>query len=111
MQVQRDPLGKLGWDPSADESQPSAAIYLAPLLSCLLSAIAVAMLAAATGSDTVGEGLVLGLVVAIGIAAAIVFVTGAFDPKKPQPMVFATITAGYHVIGLILTAVVVSAWT
>ena len=69
------------------------------------------MLASATGSDTVGEGVVLGLVVAIGIAAAIVMVTGWFDPKKPQPMVFATITAGYHVVGLVITAMIVSAWT
>ncbi len=101
----------MGWDPAAEEQQPSAAIYVAPLVTCLLSAVALAMLAEATGSTTVGEGLALGLVVAIGIAAAIVVVTGWFDPKKPQPMVFAAITAGYHVLGLLITAVIVSAWT
>lgn len=101
----------MGWDPSAEEQQPGAANYLAPLVTCLLSSVAVAMLSAATGSDTFAEGIVLGLVVAIGIAAAIVLVTGWFDPKKPQPMVFASITAGYHVLGLLVTAVIVSAWT
>ena len=62
----------MGWDPSAEESQPSAAIYVAPLVTCRLSAVAMTMLASATGSDTVGEGVVLGLVVAIGITAMIV---------------------------------------
>ena len=101
----------MGWDPSTEEQQPGAAIYVAPLVTCLLSAITLAMLAEATGSTTVGEGLALGIVVAIGIAAAIVLVTGWFGPKKPQPMVFAAITAGYHVVGLVVTAVIVSAWT
>ena len=35
----------------------------------------------------------------------------SFDPQKPQPMVFASITAGYHVVGLLITAVIVSLWT
>lgn len=99
----------MGWDPS-EEDQPSAAIYVAPLVTCLVSSVAMAMLAAGTGSDTVAEGLVLGLVAGVGIAAAILMVTGWFDPKKPQPLVWASITAGYHVVGLLITGVIVSAW-
>ena len=99
----------MGWEPS-EEDQHSAAIYLAPLVTCLVAAVVMAMLAVATGSDTLGEGVALGLFVGVGIVAAVIMVTGWFDPKKPQPLVFAAITSGYHVLGLLLTAVIVSVW-
>jgi uncharacterized membrane protein len=83
---------------------------LAPLITCLISSIAAAALAEASGTDTLGEGLVLGLVLGIGIAAAVCFVTGFFDPKKPQPMVYAAITAGYHVVGLTVASAIIGTW-
>jgi Protein of unknown function (DUF1761) len=100
----------MGWKPAADERTSNAIMYLAPLITCLVSTIAVAALAEASGTDTFGEGIVLGLVVGIGIAAAVSFVTGFFDPKKPQPMVYAAITAGYHVVGLVAAAAIIGAW-
>ncbi len=100
----------IGWKPAPDERTSNTTMYLAPLLTCLISSIAVAVLAEASGTNTFGEGLVLGLVVGVGIAAAVCFVTGFFDPKKPQPMVYAAITAGYHVVGLTVASAIIGAW-
>ena len=100
-----------GLEAPADGGGPGPGIYVGPLVGALVASIATAMLAAATRSDTVGEGITLGLVVGIGFAASIVGVTGVFESNKPQPSTWAIITAGYHVLGLLVAAVIVSAWT
>jgi len=100
----------MGWEMSREQS-PGAALYVGPLITCLVSALAVAMVAHATGSDSFGEGIVLGLVTGVGIAGAVLFVTGVFDPKKPEPMTWFGITAGYHLVGLLIASVIVSLWT
>jgi hypothetical protein len=100
----------MGWETSEDQPGPGPALYIGPLITCLLASIAVGMLARATGSDTFPEGIVLGLVVGVGISAAVLFVTGVFDPKKPQPMTWVAITAGYHLLGLVIASVIVSIW-
>jgi hypothetical protein len=91
--------------------QPQAAFYIIPFLTCLLATIAVGMLAAATASDTAGEGIVLGLVTGVGIALTSLFVTGFFDPQKPQPMVWVAVVSGYHLVGLVIAAVTLTIWT
>jgi Protein of unknown function (DUF1761) len=91
--------------------QPQAAFYVVPFLTCLLASIVVGMLAFATGSDTLGEGIVLGLLTGVGIAFSALLVTGFFDPGKPQAMVWVAIVSGYHVVGLIIAAAILSAWT
>ena len=99
----------LGWEPG-EEDTPSVSVYIAPLVTCLISSVAVAMLVVATGTDTAGEGLTLGLVAGVGIAAAILMVTGWFDPKKAQPLVWAAITAGYHTVGLVIVGLILAVW-
>jgi hypothetical protein len=99
----------MGWQMPEGE-RPGPALYIGPLITCLLAAIAVAMLGQASGTDTFGEGIVLGLVSGIGIAGAVLFVTGVFDPKKPDPMTWFGITAGYHLVGLLIASVIVSVW-
>jgi hypothetical protein len=91
--------------------QPQAAFYIIPFLTCLLATIAVGMLAAATASDTAGEGIVLGLVTGVGIALTSLFVTGFFDPQKPQPMVWVAAVSGYHLVGLVIAGVILTIWT
>jgi hypothetical protein len=68
------------------------------------------MLALATTSDTIGEAIALGLVIGLGIAAAVAFVAGMFDPHKPQPLVWFVIFGGYQLVGLLIAAVIVSLW-
>ena len=99
----------IGWQMPAGE-RPGPAFYIGPLITCLVATIAVAMLGQASGTDTFGEVIVLGLVAGIGIAGAILFVTGVFDPKKPDPMMWFGITAGYHLVGLLIASVIVSVW-
>ncbi|MGY0235692.1 DUF1761 domain-containing protein [Longispora urticae] len=90
---------------------PGPSYYIGPLITCSVSTVATAVLARATGTDTVAEGLVLGLVVGLGLAVAVLFVTGYFDPQKARPMVWVAITAGYHLVGLVLVAVILAVWT
>ena len=101
----------IGWEMTGDQPSPGPAFYIGPLVTCLVAAVAVGMLGAGTGSDTFGEGICLGLVTGIGIAGAVLFVTGVFDPKKPRPMTWFGITFGYHLIGLLVASVIVSIWT
>jgi hypothetical protein len=101
-------MRSIGWEPDPNE-RPNPAIYLAPLLTSLVSAVALGMLARATGTDTVGEGVVLGLVAGIGLVASVLLVTALFDPKKPQQGVWFVITAGYHLVGILLASVILAA--
>ena len=58
-----------------------------------------------------GEGIVLGLVAGIGVAGAVLAVTAYFDPKSPKPWTSFGVHAGYHLVGILITAVIVSVWT
>jgi NO-binding membrane sensor protein with MHYT domain len=100
----------IGWDPAQRPPPQNATFYVVPLLTYLVIATAVAMLASATGSDTLGEGVVLGLVIGIGLAAMHSLGDAVFDPNKPRPYVWFAITAGYHVVGILIVAVLVSVW-
>jgi hypothetical protein len=86
------------------------AIYAVPLVSTLIASIALGMLAQATGSDGVGDGIVLGLVTGVGFAATIALITATFETTKPNPMVWGAINGGYHLVGLLVAAVIVSTW-
>jgi hypothetical protein len=68
------------------------------------------MLAFATGSDTFGEGIVLGLVLGIGVAVALEFVNAMFG-GRPHPWAYFLVTGGYHLVGVLIVAVIVSVWT
>ena len=103
-------MRSIGWDESRPQPQASPITYIAPALLYVVAAIATGMLAAATGSDTLGEGVVLGLVVGIGYALVMNAVDATFDPNKPQPWVWFAITGSYHLIGLMIVAVLVSIW-
>ena len=103
-------MRSIGWDPDSDPPEVSAKDYAFPLIAYLIAAIAVAMLAVATSSDSFGEGVVLGLVVGMGLATVLAFVTATFDPQKKEPMVWFEVTAGYHLVGLLITSVLVSVW-
>jgi hypothetical protein len=100
----------IGIDPDQPQQAPGIAYYLAPAVFYLFGAVATAMLAVATGSDDIGEGVLLGLVVGIGYALMITAVDAAFDPNKPKPWVWFAISGAYHLVGLVIVAVLVSVW-
>jgi hypothetical protein len=89
---------------------PGVAVYFAPLLTCLLASIATGLLAVATRTNELKEGIQLGLVVGVGVAAAVAILGGVFESNKPKPMLSAAISAGYHVLGLLIVGALVSIW-
>ena len=89
---------------------PGPEVYLAPFLFSFVATIVTAVLAVATGSDTFSEGLVLGLVTGVGYAGTVIGVTAVFESNKPDAKVWGAITAGYHVLGFVVSAVIVSLW-
>ncbi|TMD60119.1 MAG: DUF1761 domain-containing protein [Chloroflexi bacterium] len=99
-----------GFEMRADRTQPNPAIYLAPLAAYIVASAATATLSRATSTDTLGEAVVLGLLVGIGYALTLWFVAAAFDPQKPQPWVWFAINGSYHIVALLLVAVIVSLW-
>jgi hypothetical protein len=107
------PLGK-AWVRAAGYESPSSgamsgnAFYLVPAATTLLMVIATAMLARATATDTLSEGIVLGLIVGLGYAVSILIGTAAFEFTKPRQWTWGVITAAYHVVGLVLAAVVIA---
>jgi hypothetical protein len=100
----------IGWDPAKTPPAMTPIFYLVPALTYFVIATAIAMLATATASDTFGEGVVLGLVIGVGLAAMHSLGDAVFDPNKPQPYTWFAITAAYHVVGILIVAVLVSTW-
>jgi Protein of unknown function (DUF1761) len=90
--------------------RPGAAIYIGPFFGGLIAALATALLAAATGTDTAAEGVVLGLVVGLGYAMSVTLSTAIFETHKPQKGVWFVITSLYHIVGLVIAAVIVALW-
>jgi hypothetical protein len=100
----------IGWDPDAAPPQMQVTGYLIPLVAYLVMAAATAMLAAATGSTDVQGGLTLGVVIGVAFALGRTAVDAAFDPHKPQKWVWFAVTSGYHLVGIVLVAIIVSVW-
>ena len=100
----------IGWDPGATPPQMRIATYAIPAVAYLVMAAVLGMLAAATGSDNLESGLVLGLVIGIGFALARTAVDATFTPNLPQPVTWFAITGLYHLVGLVIIAVLVSVW-
>ena len=100
----------IGWDPAKTPPAMNPMFYVVPLVTYLVIATAIAMLASATATDTLGEGIVLGLVIGVGLAAMHSLGDAVFDPNKPQPYTWFAITAAYHVLGILIVAVLVSVW-
>lgn len=100
----------IGWDESRTPPEMNPLSYALPALFYVVAAIATGMLAVATGSDSIGEGLLLGLVVGVGYALVITAIDATFDPNKPQPWIWFAISGGYHLLGLVIVAVLVSVW-
>ena len=100
----------IGWDPEAAPPQMRITTYAIPAVAYLVMAAATGMLAAATGSDSLESGLILGLVLGIGFALARTAVDATFTPNLPQPATLFAITGLYHLVGVVIVAILVSVW-
>jgi hypothetical protein len=100
----------IGWDPERTPPEMNPMTYVVPFIAYLVMAVAVGMIAAAVGSETLADGIVLGLVLGIGLTLMHTLVDATFDPNKPQPWTWFAINGSYHALGLLIVAVIVSAW-
>ena len=109
------PIGR-AWVAAAGYESPTtgaasrSVFYLVPAATTFVMVVVTALIAGATGTDTLNEGIVLGLLVGIGYAAMIVFTTAAFEFSKPRQWTWGVIDASYHVIGLLIAAVILALW-
>lgn len=94
-----------GIDPQADSN--TGAIFVFSFIFNLIGAVATAFLAEATGASDVADGILLGLVVGIGYVVSTLGVTQMFENKPGKLML---INNGYHIVGLIAVAIIVSIW-
>jgi len=82
--------------------------YISPLVSSLIVSTATAMLVYLLKIDLLADAVMLGLIVGVGYAATISF-NNAVNPVTPKPLLYGAVTGGYHVVGITLVAVVVTA--
>ena len=99
-----------GFAPPAEGQGPGPAVFVGPLVGNLIASVATGMLTIATGSATVSDGIVLGLVIGIGYAFTLLGITAIFESNKPAPLTWFLITATYHLVGLVIVAVILSTW-
>lgn len=81
--------------------------YTTPLASAIVVASAIAVLVEAADLSTTIEAAALGSVLGIGYAA--VSVNNAVAPNVPRPFLLGAITGGYHLVGAVVVAAVVTA--
>lgn len=109
------PIGRAWMSASGYQSPTTGAtstnlFYIVPVATTFVIVLATALIAGATGTDTLGEGVVLGLVVGIGYATTIVLTTAAFEFSKPRQWTWGVIDASYHVLGMLIAAVILALW-
>jgi Protein of unknown function (DUF1761) len=89
--------------------QAGLAIYISPLIANFLAVVATAMLVLATGTTETSDAIMLGLVVWGGYVIGLTLLGATFD-TRPSAGVWFTINAGYHLIGLVGAALIVTLW-
>lgn len=105
------PLFGRAWDAAIGHTRGgtfSAAYYLVPLISSVLVSVAAATVIESAGLETVADGFVMGLVLGAGVAGA-VSVNNALTPHTPRPFVLGFVTGGYHLAGITIVCVVLTA--
>lgn len=104
-------FGKM-WDASVGFDRPRGhrfppMYYIVPLLSSLFVTVGVAVLVNELDIEHIGGAVALGVTAGLGFGAAVSF-NNAITPAMPRPLLFGAITAGYHFVGTVLVAVVVT---
>jgi Protein of unknown function (DUF1761) len=99
-----------GYQSPTTGTESTNLFYIIPAATSFVAVAATALLAQATGTDSLNEGVLLGLVVGIGYAATIVLTTAAFEFSKPRQWTWGLVDASYHVVGLLIAAIIIALW-
>lgn len=89
------------------EGQSPAPLFVLSFAANFLAAAALAFLARASGALSVGDGVILGLSAALGFSLTSLIVTQAFEGR---PAALQLINTGYHVVGIVIAAIIVTVW-
>lgn len=83
--------------------------YIVPFVSSFVITLATVVLLHVLDIDALGEALLVGLVVGLGYTVPISF-TNAVNPKTPHPLLYAAVTGSYHLVGILVVAVIGVVW-
>ncbi len=87
--------------------RPPVVLFVTTFIAFFVVALAMAFLAGAGGAATLSQGLLLGLITGVGFVVTVLLVTHAYEQRPASVWL---INAGYHLVGFVLTAVIVSVW-
>lgn len=107
------PLFGKAWDAAVGFDRPKgnrfpAVYYVVPLACAFAVAIATAVLVEHLDVAAPTQAVVFGTIVGLGYAAAVSF-NNAVAPNTSRPALLGAVVGGYHVAGIILVSVIVTA--
>lgn len=79
--------------------------YLGPFIGSVVVTLATAVLVEALDMEALSDALLFGLIAGVGYGASVSF-TNAINPVTPRPLLYGAITGGYHVVGIVLVALI-----
>lgn len=98
-------LGKAG------EELPQKPIFIVgPALCCLVITLATAVLFRTLGISSFGAAVELSLVIGVGFLVANT-VNIAINPNIPQPLLYSVVSGAYHLVGIVLVGIILTAVT
>lgn len=106
------PLFGRAYDSSLGFSRPQGyrfppSYYVVPLVSALLVSIGVGLMLTWVSVDNALEAGLAGLAVG-GLVALPISLNNAWTPANARPLTFGLVTGGYHLVGIVIVAVIAS---
>ncbi|SDF35901.1 Protein of unknown function [Lentzea fradiae] len=98
----------LGRESTPKPEQP-ALFFGGPAVATLFVVTTTAALMRALDINAVGDALVFALVIGIGFLAANTVII-AINPNMPRPLFYSLISGSYHLVGIVITALILVAF-
>lgn len=103
-------LYKVSLGKANETLQNQSALYIAgPGLCVLATVIASAVLFYALGIDSYPQALLFALIIGFGFLVSNT-TNIAINPNIPRPLLYSSITSGYHLVGITLTCLILVAF-
>ena len=93
---------------SAPREKPAPIFIIGPAICSLIVTITTAVLMRALHVDSYSSGLQLGALVGIGYLVANT-VNIAINPNIPRPLLYAVVSGGFHLVGILIVTTVLVA--
>lgn len=86
--------------------KPTSNYFTVPFLTCLLTSIGISVLLNGINPKSIFEAFILGLILGIAFALPVSLVN-SINPKIAKPTKYGLITGIYHIIGIILSTIII----